>query len=165
MERVEIVDYPGYYAREDGRIENKLGNIISSWIDNVGYHQIVLYKNKKRCYLRVHRLIAKALIPNPENKAQVDHVDGNKLNNHVDNLRWVSNRENTQCGYDANAYLSTSHVSIKATHKENKNEQIFHSIRACAETLRVNRKTLSSILKTGKSNNYNYDFEICVSEV
>lgn len=59
-----------------------------------GYSIVHLHKNGKSFYLRVHRLVAVAFIPNPENKPQVNHIDGDKLNNSVDNLEWCSCREN-----------------------------------------------------------------------
>ena len=55
-----------------------------------GYHSVGI---KRRTYM-VHRLVAIAFIPNPENKEFVNHKDGNKLNNHVDNLEWCTCREN-----------------------------------------------------------------------
>jgi len=58
------------------------------------YRFILLRKNGKVGKFSIHRLVAQAFIPNPENKLQIDHIDGDKLNNKVDNLRWVTGKEN-----------------------------------------------------------------------
>ena len=58
-----------------------------------GYLQVVLYKNGKIDRPLVHRLVAKAFIPNPENKPEVHHRDGNTHNNCVSNLQWVTRKE------------------------------------------------------------------------
>ncbi len=59
-----------------------------------GYERVTIYKNGKRKDFQVHRLVADAFIPNPDNKPQVNHIDGNKLNNVVENLEWVTRSEN-----------------------------------------------------------------------
>ena len=58
------------------------------------YLTVNLHKQNTDCQKKVHRLVAEAFIPNPNNYPQVDHVDGNKLNNDVNNLDWVTNEEN-----------------------------------------------------------------------
>lgn len=63
-------------------------------IDKDGYRRVLIYVEGKRKKFFVHRLVAEQYIPNPENKPQVNHKDGNKLNNHYSNLEWVTNKEN-----------------------------------------------------------------------
>ena len=72
----------------------KCGRHMSKILDNYGYYMCRL-RNKNIVKLpKIHRLVAQAFIDNPENKPQVNHKDGNKLNNCVDNLEWVTSREN-----------------------------------------------------------------------
>lgn len=59
-----------------------------------GYFRVCLVKNKKYKNLCIHKLVAEAFIPNPENKPCVDHIDTNIENNNVENLRWVTPKEN-----------------------------------------------------------------------
>lgn len=63
--------------------------------NNYPYYFVGLLKDGKRKYFAVHRLVAMMFIPNPNNYKQVDHLDGNKLNNNVENLEWVTPKENT----------------------------------------------------------------------
>ena len=58
------------------------------------YKCVMLSKNGERKAYSVHRLVAQKYVPNPENKPQVNHIDGDKLNNHYTNLEWVTNAEN-----------------------------------------------------------------------
>lgn len=71
--------------------------VLKQQLSTKKYLQVRLYDKKgKGKTLKVHRLVAQAFIPNPNNLPQVNHIDGNKQNNNVNNLEWVSNYENIQ---------------------------------------------------------------------
>lgn len=84
-----IADRPGYSVSENGDIRNnKTGRILKGNVDNNGYIRVML--GRKTSPLYIHRIVAMAFIDNPESLPQVDHIDGDKSNNAVSNLRWVS---------------------------------------------------------------------------
>lgn len=88
-------DFPNYECSTFGNIRNiKTKKILSGYKINSGYYVVDLYKKGGRKKCLVHRAIALAWIPNPENKLTVNHIDGNKENNSVSNLEWNTYSEN-----------------------------------------------------------------------
>ncbi len=67
--------------------------------NNKGYLFVSAHEHGCRKNLLIHRLVAEAFIPNPEHKPEVNHIDGNPHNNHVDNLEWVTSSENRKHAY------------------------------------------------------------------
>lgn len=92
MEEVweDIPGYLGFYASNLGGIKNGLTGKIRKFSLSHGYHVVNLDNIRNQF---VHRLIALTFLPNPENKPQVDHIDGNPLNNNLNNLRWATVEE------------------------------------------------------------------------
>lgn len=93
-----------------------------------GYLKLQLTKHSKSKWFLVHRLVAQAFIPNPENKPQVNHIDGNKLNNSINNLEWVTNSENQIHSYrilknipSMKNHFGSNHVAAKAIYQFDKN--------------------------------------------
>lgn len=86
-DKYEISDY--------GNVRNiATKKLLSGDINNCGYHRVILYDNGKKERFFRHRLVAIHFIENPENHPFVNHIDGNKENNHVNNLEWCDQSYN-----------------------------------------------------------------------
>lgn len=87
-----------YEVSSYGRVSN-YRKIMKTYQINSGYHALKLIKNGIRKSVLIHRLVAECFIPNPENKPEVNHIDGDKGNNRIDNLEWVTSSENKSHAY------------------------------------------------------------------
>lgn len=102
----DIKGYEGLYQVSNlGRVKSltkkdsvgrEIKGKILTLIQNQGYYRISLCKNGKVCNKLVHRLVADAFIPNPDNKPHIDHINTIKTDNKVDNIRWVTIKENNE---------------------------------------------------------------------
>lgn len=90
-----IKDFEDYLISDDGRVYSlKSQRYLTPELSATGYYKVILYNKGKRKVFRIHRLVAQAFIPNTNNKPEVDHINRNKLNNRVENLRWCTSSEN-----------------------------------------------------------------------
>ena len=91
----QIKGYPHLLISRAGNVWSTTYNReLHPFLTNRGYIRVCLSKDKTVKQVHVHRLVAEAFIPNPDNLPQVDHIDGDKTNNKVENLRWISHSEN-----------------------------------------------------------------------
>ena len=89
-----IEEFPDYSVNEEGEVFSHIYNrILKLAKKKHGYLQVGLFKDGKRKWCRVHQLVAKAFIPNPDNKPTIDHIDRDRTNNHINNLRWANKSE------------------------------------------------------------------------
>ena len=97
----KIKGYEDYLISDQGRVYSYYTKkFLKPRKNNSGYFQIGLRKNGVRKFYIIHRLVALAFIYNLENKPTVNHIDGCKINNHVSNLEWATDKENVQHSYD-----------------------------------------------------------------
>lgn len=98
MRQIDIKGFERYQITDDGRVWSKKNKMYLSTNkkDGNGYPQVTLYSkgNPKGTPIDIHILVAKAFIPNPDNKPCIDHINGDKTDNRVENLHWVTYKEN-----------------------------------------------------------------------
>ncbi|MFZ4411460.1 MAG: HNH endonuclease signature motif containing protein [Bacteroidales bacterium] len=91
-----ILNCPTYRIYDNGAVFSiKNGIFLKQTTNGNGYWKVGMYSQHKFYQAYIHRLVAEAFIPNPNNYKYVDHIDRDKMNNTVENLRWVTAKENT----------------------------------------------------------------------
>ena len=161
--------YTGYKVYEDGTVESYIKRHDKIYVISDEPRRVLKQQKTKKGYLRVeirsrgfavHRLVAMAFIENPENKEQVNHIDGNKQNNNVENLEWCTNQENHthKClnglnvalkGKDHYLYGVTGadhHASIKVV-MMNLNNEILKIFDSCREGAKYICRHDSGVIK------------------
>ena len=98
----KVAGFDNYSVSNLGKVRNdKTGRILKQKTEKDGYFEVNLYRETQRKTFRVHRLVALAFIPQlDKNRNEVDHIDYNKKNNRVDNLRWLTTQENLEHSRD-----------------------------------------------------------------
>ena len=133
-----------YEVTRDGRIishKKSKPREIKPYLDRDGYKIVQLIINGKYKHYSVHRLVAMTYLVNEGNKPEVNHIDGNKLNNHLSNLEWVTRSENTQKAYN--------NKQLVALGKPKLNPKLVKEIRENKENL--NREQLARKYKVSCS--------------
>ena len=110
--------------------------------------RISLWKNGKSKDYLVHRLVAEAFIPNPDNKPTVNHIDGNPRNNYVENLEWTTYRENNNHAFD-NHLMPTAHP-VTLVNQVSGEKMYFRSLSKASEYIGFGVGYISNRLKQGK---------------
>lgn len=162
----EIKKFPDYEVSSSGNVRrikyNDIQNIakfkniktnLKQYPDKDGYVKVVLYKNGKQNNIRVHRLVAETFISNPENKPQVNHINGIKNDNRLENLEWNTASENIQ------HRIKVLHVSLKNNIKSKKVLQYDKEGRIIKE--------YPSAKEAGRQNNFSQGHisEVCRGEM
>jgi hypothetical protein len=171
----DITDYLGYYQvsnlgnvrslertvtyelkTKSGTVVNKVykAKNLKTYIGTHGYYSVGFHVNKINVTVNIHRLVAEAFIPNPDNKPEVNHKDGVKINNNVFNLEWVTQSENMKHSYNTGLQQPTwtgkfgiEHPESKSVIQLNKVGNILNKFGSGREAERktgVNHKNISS---------------------
>ena len=163
----DIEDYPNYQVSNLGRVKSKerytkqrngmnlrKEKILNSQKDHKGYLYVRLYNENGWKYFKIHILVAKTFIPNLLNEPTVDHIDRNKENNEVDNLRWASYVEQANNKDKTNIIKNMKKLGkkkypnraekIKQFNKNNEYIKTFNSSREASKLLNISETSISN---------------------
>lgn len=168
---VSINEYNGHYEISNhGRVKSterivcrkgkirkihsiKMPNkILKTRKDKYGYERISLHLNNIMKTFHIHKLVAIHFIQNPKNKPEVNHIDGNKLNNCVDNLEWVTGKENIQHAH-LNNLIKYTGIPVMQIDKDNKVVRVWNSGNEAARMLKIDQGAICRCCNK-KNNHY-----------
>ena len=149
----DIIGYEGLYAiTEDGRVYSyRTSKYLKPGMAN-GYYQVCLCKDGSKTTHKIHRLVAENLIPNPEGKREVNHINAIRTDNRVENLEWTTTAENNQ-KKDMVAKMKSANAAAVAKYKRIyciELNTVYESLKEAGKQLKLNASALSNCL-TGRS--------------
>ena len=143
--RVRSVDT--YVNCRGGKTRLSKGRIKPLYRNNRGYVIVNLCRDNKTAYSLVHRLVADAFISNPYGKPQVNHIDGDRSNNHTDNLEWVTDNENKTHSSLAVGGTQRPKKAVVVTKKSTGKSFYFNGLREAERALNLDHGTVMKVLR------------------
>ena len=174
---------PGFDGRyeidDDGTVWSAIrGRPMKSSPDKDGYERITLYNGKSYSHHSVHRLVAECFVDNPDRKACVNHKDGNKANNRVENLEWCTHKENTIHAVNTGLfdgvriaakkkheqyllpYIEGKKIAVIAKKLSTGEERRYTSLSEAAAELGVNVSKIRKVINRERNHTGGYSFAV-----
>lgn len=147
---IDVKGYEALYAVDEAGnvLSKRTGKILKASTDKYGYEMVHLRNGKNSRSGKVHRLVAIAFIPNPENKPTVDHIDGNKKDNHISNLRWATQSEQQLNAIrNGNRLDCTNRVKVAQLNKDGEVINVYASLKEAERQTGIHWTGISAVLR------------------
>ena len=166
--------YENYYISPNGIVFYNHGGLleIKKPYITAGYYYVKLAINNSYLSKRVSRLVAEAFLPNPQKYAVVNHKDGNKLNNNINNLEWCSISQNTKHAFDnglaknASGFDDSQSIPVIVCNKQFDFINVYGSISEASRVMSIRKSTITRHIKSEKiyKNTY-YFFKLSLTTI
>lgn len=153
--------YSDYEVSTEGRIKRKsTGTTLVATDDSRGYPAVTVFDHNGQHTKNVHRIVAETFLPNPDGKIAVNHKDGNKRNNHISNLEWVTNSENMKHAYRTGLKARPDTCgSPKRRVRIVETGEVFDSVGDCARAINGDQAHIFNCLSGRYHTHKGYHFE------
>ena len=152
-----IDDFSNYEVSDLGRVRSNITGKILSQKNNRGYDRVRMYKDGVASDKCVHRLVGKAFLDNPLNKKEINHLDGDKRNNRVENLEWCTRSENLSHAF-ANGLKRPSGGLPKRRLEVVETGMTYDSAYECARHMNLDQCHINQCLSGKRKTHNNYHF-------
>ena len=160
-----VIDYEDYYeVSNDGLVRSvRSGELLDGWVNSYGYRTVSFVVDGERATKKVHRLVALAFIPTISGKDFVNHKDGDKLNNCVENLEWVTRGENNK---HAATVLQVSKEArpVWQFSLDGETQALYMNATIAAKMVQGNQMMISACCKGTAKTAYNYKWRYADGE-
>ena len=160
MERwAKIPNYPNYEISDHGRVRNINTNSVLKHKEARGYNKVALYNDGQRRDMSIHRLVAEVFVDNPYNKEEVNHIDGDKHNNHRTNLEWCSRSDNMKHAFRTNLKKPSGGIPGKRV-MVMETGRVYDSIHDCARDINGDQRHISGCLNGKRKTHKGYHYDL-----
>lgn len=158
MDWKQIEEFPNYEVSESGVVRNVNTKVELKHKIDKGYHRVTLYDNGKPTRKPVHQLVAETFHGKHPNKSEINHVDGDKSNNHICNLEYCSRSENLKHAFRTGLKQPSGGLKGRAI-RVVETGKIYESIHECGRDLGCDPGHISHCLAGGRKSHKGYHFE------
>ena len=161
----EIAGFPLYFVTTEGKIISykfKQPRVLQTWLQKSGYENIKLSRDNQSYHFLIHRLVAEAFIPNPNNLPEVNHKNKIRNDNRVENLEWCDRITNLYDSYSTMSSVRNHHTCVLINEQTNETIQIFNSVKDAAEFASINFQcSKSGLIRNYRSKGYRIELIKC----